>query len=128
MLSSYLPNVPEHAPLSAGANVEHGVDAKTTEEHENTAADRGCCVPPCSILPIPKRLHCFQLRLKNEELARCHYLVGDFIDLGWSPLQGPHGVLAKLVEHLYPAQEIEDLILEFVTPVPFQEGSREHAG
>ena len=45
----YLENVKEHAPLSAGANVDHGVKVKTTGEHENRAADRGCCVSPCSI-------------------------------------------------------------------------------
>jgi hypothetical protein len=36
------PNVKEHAPLSAGASVERGVDVETTQEHENKAADRGC--------------------------------------------------------------------------------------
>lgn len=44
-----LANVKEHTPLSAGANVDHGVKVKTTGEHENRAADRGCCVSPCSI-------------------------------------------------------------------------------
>ena len=38
----FWPNVQEHAPLSAGANVDHGVKVKTTGEHENRAADRGC--------------------------------------------------------------------------------------
>jgi hypothetical protein len=46
------PNVKEHAPLSAGASVKCGVDVETTEEHENRAADRGCCVSTCSLLPI----------------------------------------------------------------------------
>jgi hypothetical protein len=41
-------NVKEHAPLSAGARVDHGVEVETTEEHENRAADRGCCVSSCS--------------------------------------------------------------------------------
>ena len=44
-----LPNVKEHAPLSAGARVDHGVEVETTENHENRAADRGCCVSSCSI-------------------------------------------------------------------------------
>ena len=39
-----LPNVKEHAPLSAGAHVDHGVDVGITVEHVNRAADRGCCV------------------------------------------------------------------------------------
>jgi hypothetical protein len=36
------PNVKEHATLSAAAHVDHGVEVKTTEDHENRAADRGC--------------------------------------------------------------------------------------
>jgi hypothetical protein len=44
-----LPNVKEHAPLSAGASVDHGVDVETTGEHANRAANRGCCVSACSI-------------------------------------------------------------------------------
>ena len=44
---SSLPNVKEHATLSAGASVDHGVDVKTTGEHLNRAADRGCCVSAC---------------------------------------------------------------------------------
>ena len=44
----FLPqNVKEHAPLSAGASVDHGVDVGTTEEHVKRAADRGCCVSSC---------------------------------------------------------------------------------
>ena len=35
-------NVKEHATLSAGAHVDHGVEVKTSEDHENRAADRGC--------------------------------------------------------------------------------------
>jgi hypothetical protein len=42
-------NVKEHAPLSAGARVDHGVEVETTEEHGNMAADRGCCVSTCSL-------------------------------------------------------------------------------
>ena len=45
-------NVKEHAPLSAGARVDHGVDVETTEDHVNRAADRGCCVSSCSPLMI----------------------------------------------------------------------------
>jgi len=41
-------NVPEHAPLSAGACVDNGVDVETTGEHENRAADGGCRVSTCS--------------------------------------------------------------------------------
>jgi len=40
-------NVKEHAPLSARASVDHGVGIETTGEHENSAADRGCCVSTC---------------------------------------------------------------------------------
>lgn len=40
-------NVKEHAPLSAGAGVDHGVEVETTSGHENRAADRGCCVSTC---------------------------------------------------------------------------------
>ena len=42
------PNVKEHATLSAGASVDHGVEVETKGEHENRAADRGCCVSTCS--------------------------------------------------------------------------------
>jgi hypothetical protein len=35
-------NVKEHAPLSVGASVDHGAEVKTTEDHRNRAADRGC--------------------------------------------------------------------------------------
>ena len=41
-------NVKEHATLSAGASVDHGVEVETTGEHGNRAADRGCCVSSCS--------------------------------------------------------------------------------
>ena len=44
----FLPNVKEHAPLSARASVDHGVEVNTTGEHVNRAADRGCCVSSCS--------------------------------------------------------------------------------
>ena len=36
------PNVKEHATLSAGARVDHGVSFETKERHVNRAADRGC--------------------------------------------------------------------------------------
>jgi hypothetical protein len=42
-----LHNVKEHATLSAGASVDHGVEVETTEKHVNRAADRGCCVSTC---------------------------------------------------------------------------------
>jgi hypothetical protein len=44
----FLENVKEHAPLSAAASVDYGVGVETTENHENRAADRGCCVSSCS--------------------------------------------------------------------------------
>ena len=43
----FLANVKEHATLSAGASVDHGVEVETTGEHVNRAADRGCCVSTC---------------------------------------------------------------------------------
>jgi hypothetical protein len=43
-------NVKEHATLSARARVDHGVGVKTTEDHVNRAADRGCCVSTCSAI------------------------------------------------------------------------------
>ena len=43
-------NVKEHATLSAGAHVDHGVKVGDTEDHVNRAADRGCCVSACSLL------------------------------------------------------------------------------
>ena len=36
--------VGDAAMVSAGASVDHGVKVETTENHENKAADRGCCV------------------------------------------------------------------------------------
>jgi hypothetical protein len=47
---SKAPNVQEHAPLSAGASVDHGVEVETTREHVNRAADRDCCVSSCWLL------------------------------------------------------------------------------
>jgi hypothetical protein len=41
-------NVKEHATLSAGASVDHGVEVGATKDHVNRAADRGCCVSSCS--------------------------------------------------------------------------------
>ena len=40
--SIFSPNVKEHATLSAGASVDHGVDVEVTKRHLNRAADRGC--------------------------------------------------------------------------------------
>ena len=48
-----LENDKEHAPLSARASVDHGVEVETKGEHENRAADRGCCVSSCSASSIP---------------------------------------------------------------------------
>ena len=45
-----LPNVKEHATLSAEASVDHRVEVEATEDHVNRAADRGCCVSSCSLL------------------------------------------------------------------------------
>jgi hypothetical protein len=45
-------NVKEHATLSAGASVDNGVEVKTTEDHVNRAADRGCSVSACSASSI----------------------------------------------------------------------------
>jgi hypothetical protein len=44
---TFWPNVKEHATLSAGASVDHGVDVENTGDHVNRAADRGCCVSTC---------------------------------------------------------------------------------
>ena len=38
--------------MEAGAGVDHGVEVETTGEHENRAADRGCCVSTCSALVV----------------------------------------------------------------------------
>ena len=45
----FVANVKEHATLSAGASVDHGVDAGITKDHVNRAADRGCCVSTLSL-------------------------------------------------------------------------------
>jgi hypothetical protein len=34
--------VKEHATLSVRVHFDHGVEVKTTKDHENRAADRGC--------------------------------------------------------------------------------------
>lgn len=47
-----MPNVKEHAPLSAGAGVDHEVGVETTGEYVNKAADGGCCVSSCSLSSI----------------------------------------------------------------------------
>ena len=67
-LDSY-PNVKEHATLSAGASVDHGVDVKTTGEHVNRAADRGCCVSTCSALIISEIIAVWALAYLPAELA-----------------------------------------------------------
>ena len=41
-------NAKEHATLSAGASVDHGVEVETTGEHVNRAADRGLTGSACS--------------------------------------------------------------------------------
>ena len=47
-LFHFMQNVKEHAPLSARAGFDHGVEFESTEKHVNRAADRGCCVSSCS--------------------------------------------------------------------------------
>jgi hypothetical protein len=47
--SNSLANVKEHAPLSAGASVDHGVEDVIMEDHVNRTADMGCCVSTCSL-------------------------------------------------------------------------------
>lgn len=59
-------NVKEHAPLSAGANVDHGVDVEITGKHVNRAADRGCCVSSCSHFFIFGAAHNAISRLRNS--------------------------------------------------------------
>jgi len=46
-IAKFMQNVKEHATLSAGASVDHGVEVESTEEHVNRATDRGCCVSTC---------------------------------------------------------------------------------
>jgi len=41
-------NVKAHAPLPAGAHVDHGVGVVVTENHRNRAAGRGCHGASCS--------------------------------------------------------------------------------
>lgn len=41
-MGDFLPNVKEHATLSAGVSVDHGVEVEPTVNHVNRAADRGC--------------------------------------------------------------------------------------
>jgi hypothetical protein len=38
----FLSNVKEHATLSAGARVDHGVEVEGRKGHANRPADRGC--------------------------------------------------------------------------------------
>jgi hypothetical protein len=40
--SLFIANVKEHATLSAGARVDHGVEVEGRKGHVNRAADRGC--------------------------------------------------------------------------------------
>jgi hypothetical protein len=61
-----LPNVKEHATLSAGASVDHTVEVETTEGHVNRAADRGCCVSACSASSV----HDAWFRYSTARLAR----------------------------------------------------------
>ena len=57
------PNVKEHATLSAGASVDHGVDVEVTKGHVNSEADRGCVSLLVLLLhsvvnrPFPSRIH-----------------------------------------------------------------------
>ena len=46
--SRFLANVKEHATLSAGASVDHGVEVEVTEKHGNGAAGRGYHGASCS--------------------------------------------------------------------------------
>ena len=48
-------NVKEHAPLSARARVDHGVEVEGRKGHVNRAADRGCCVSSCLLLLFVER-------------------------------------------------------------------------
>lgn len=50
---SPIANVKAHAPLSAGASVEHGVGGVDTKGSLNRTADRGCHGASCSLLFIP---------------------------------------------------------------------------
>ena len=69
--SSILHNVKEHATLSAGASVDHGVGIEATEDHVNRAADRGCCVSPCCASSIPEKWDQYGNRvLSLEEFDR----------------------------------------------------------
>ncbi len=78
-------NVKEHATLSARARVDHGVEVETTLEHENRAADRGCCVSTCcasSLLElveccIKRRLHSllFDLRINTLNVFDCRKII-----------------------------------------------------
>jgi hypothetical protein len=59
-MSSIYQNVKEHAPLSARASVDHGVEVETTGEHVNRAADRGCCVSACSAILLSEFDGCLE--------------------------------------------------------------------
>ena len=67
-------SVKEHATLSAGARVDHGVKVETTKEHVNRAADRGCCVSSSAsdsfaddgLIPIEEPIEGFPTEDTNE--------------------------------------------------------------
>jgi hypothetical protein len=71
-LSSW-PNAKEHATLSAGAHVDHGVEVGTREKHVNRAADRGCCVSTCCASSI----HGSDLRLWVGGLTASSFRVNE---------------------------------------------------
>jgi hypothetical protein len=97
-------NVKEHAPLSAGPHVDHGVEVKTTEDHENRAADRGCCVSTCSASWISYR-RCLNevLSIKPHLLASSRqYEMARLLPLWpsilWEHAQSGHGRLSKTTQ------------------------------
>jgi len=53
----FIANVKEHAPLSAGASVDHGVEVVITREHRNRTACRGCHDASCCALGFNSRCH-----------------------------------------------------------------------
>ena len=67
-------NVKEHATLSAGAGVDHGVDDGITKDHVNRAADRGCCVSTCSdyffLKRDPVRVYSAQVGAESIKFSR----------------------------------------------------------
>jgi len=73
-----LENVKEHAPLSARASVDHGVEVETTGEHENRAADRaadrGCRVSACSTSSVDICEDGGTRQILIEQKSGCIYL------------------------------------------------------